>query len=108
MSDFNICFVYFVSLVKYQLPCTSGQDEIHEYSRNQHVCAEVFEEVLEIVSYMTFYSPTISMDMWTLWPLLTDALSDWAIDFFSSKYMKVPILPFYAFFRDFMFFFLKM
>ncbi|KAL1832759.1 hypothetical protein ACET3Z_002410 [Daucus carota] len=50
---------------------------------------EVFEEVLEIVSYMTFYSPTISMDMWTLWPLLTDALSDWAIDFFSN--ILVPL-----------------
>lgn len=47
--------------------------------------AEVFEEVLEIVSYMTFFSPTISMDMWTLWPLMMEALSDWAIDFFPSK-----------------------
>ncbi|KAK2986662.1 hypothetical protein RJ640_010118 [Escallonia rubra] len=45
---------------------------------------EVFEEVLEIVSYMTFFSPTISMDMWSLWPLLMEALSDWAIDFFPS------------------------
>nr|XP_017226651.1 PREDICTED: importin beta-like SAD2 isoform X2 [Daucus carota subsp. sativus] len=50
---------------------------------------EVFEEVLEIVSYMTFYSPTISMDMWTLWPLLMEALSDWAIDFFSN--ILVPL-----------------
>lgn len=48
--------------------------------------AEVFEEVLEIVSYMTFFSPTISMDMWTLWPLLTEALSEWAIDFFPSTF----------------------
>ncbi|KAL8100671.1 importin beta-like SAD2 [Apium graveolens] len=50
---------------------------------------EVFEEVLEIVSYMTFYSPTISMDMWTLWPLMTEALSDWAIDFFPN--ILVPL-----------------
>lgn len=47
--------------------------------------ADVFEEVLEIVSYMTFYSPTISLDMWSLWPLIMDALGDWAIDFFESK-----------------------
>lgn len=47
--------------------------------------SEVYEEVLEIVSYMTFYSPKISMDMWTLWPLMMEALSDWAIDFFPSK-----------------------
>jgi len=46
--------------------------------------AEVFEEVLEIVSYMTFFSPTISLDMWTLWPLMMEALADWAIDFFPS------------------------
>jgi len=51
-------------------------------------CAEVFEEVLEIVSYMTFYSPTISLEMWSLWPLLMEALADWAIDFFESKYRE--------------------
>jgi len=45
---------------------------------------EVFEEILEIVSYMTFFSPTISLDTWNLWPLMMEALSDWAIDFFSS------------------------
>jgi hypothetical protein len=46
--------------------------------------ADVYEEVLEIVSYMTFFSPTISPDMWTLWPLMMEALNDWAIDFFES------------------------
>ncbi|KAK3029238.1 hypothetical protein RJ639_038845 [Escallonia herrerae] len=50
---------------------------------------EVFEEVLEIVSYMTFFSPTISMDMWSLWPLLMEALSNWAIDFFPN--ILVPL-----------------
>jgi len=43
---------------------------------------------LEIVSYMTFYSPTISLEMWSLWPLLMEALADWAIDFFESKYRE--------------------
>lgn len=52
-----------------------------------YFCAEVFEEVLEIVSYMTFFSPTISPDMWSLWPLMMEALADWAIDFFPSTYM---------------------
>ena len=46
--------------------------------------ADVYEEVLEIVSYMTFFSPTISLDMWSLWPLMMEALNDWAIDFFES------------------------
>lgn len=50
---------------------------------------EVFEEVLEIVSYMTFFSPTISMDMWSLWPLMMEALADWAIDFFPN--ILVPL-----------------
>ncbi|KAJ6808075.1 importin beta-like SAD2 [Iris pallida] len=50
---------------------------------------EVFEEVLEIVSYMTFYSPTISLEMWSLWPLMMKALEDWAIDFFEN--ILVPL-----------------
>ncbi|KAM7484745.1 hypothetical protein LguiA_000754 [Lonicera macranthoides] len=50
---------------------------------------EVFEEVLEIVSYMTFFSPTISVEMWSLWPLMMEALADWAIDFFPN--ILVPL-----------------
>ncbi|XP_058753664.1 importin beta-like SAD2 [Vicia villosa] len=50
---------------------------------------EVFEEVLEIVSYMTFFSPTISLEMWTLWPVMMEALADWAIDFFPN--ILVPL-----------------
>ncbi|PKA61740.1 Exportin-2 [Apostasia shenzhenica] len=45
---------------------------------------DVFEEVLEIVSYMTFYSPSISLEMWSLWPLMMEALNDWAIDYFEN------------------------
>ncbi|RID62109.1 hypothetical protein BRARA_E01202 [Brassica rapa] len=45
---------------------------------------DVFEEVLEIASYMTFYSPNISLGMWSLWPLMVEALVDWAIDFFPN------------------------
>ncbi|TQD80868.1 hypothetical protein C1H46_033538 [Malus baccata] len=55
---------------------------------------EVFEEVLEIVSYMTFFSPTISLDMWSLWPLMMEALAEWAIDFFPKAIvfgLAVPI-----------------
>lgn len=50
---------------------------------------EVFEEVLEIVSYMTFFAPTISLEMWSLWPLMMEALGDWAIDFFPN--ILVPL-----------------
>lgn len=67
--------------------------------------AEVFEEVLEIVSYMTFFAPTISLDMWSLWPLMMEALSEWAIDFFSSEL----ILIFYSqsFFKYYLFYVLS-
>ncbi|GJT09582.1 importin beta-like SAD2 [Tanacetum coccineum] len=50
---------------------------------------DIFEEVLEIASYMTFLSPSISMEMWSLWPLLMQALADWAIDFFPN--ILVPL-----------------
>ncbi|CAI9117362.1 OLC1v1018740C1 [Oldenlandia corymbosa var. corymbosa] len=50
---------------------------------------EVYEEILEIVSYMTFFSPTISLEMWSLWPLMIEALADWAIDFFPN--ILVPL-----------------
>ncbi|KAJ4762367.1 Importin beta-like SAD2 [Rhynchospora pubera] len=50
---------------------------------------DVYEEVLEIVSYMTFFSPTISLDMWSLWPSMIEALNDWAIDFFEN--ILVPL-----------------
>ncbi|GAU17729.1 hypothetical protein TSUD_171170 [Trifolium subterraneum] len=50
---------------------------------------EVFEEVLEIVSYMTFFSPSISLEMWSLWPVMMEALADWAIDFFPN--ILVPL-----------------
>ncbi|KAK3145078.1 hypothetical protein QOZ80_4AG0322730 [Eleusine coracana subsp. coracana] len=50
---------------------------------------DVYEEVLEIVSYMTFYSPSISLNMWSLWPLIMEALNDWAIDFFEN--ILVPL-----------------
>ncbi|KAM7463364.1 hypothetical protein LguiA_031485 [Lonicera macranthoides] len=50
---------------------------------------EIYEEVLEVLSYMTFFSPSISMAMWSLWPLMTEALTDWAIDFFPN--ILVPL-----------------
>ncbi|CAI8606518.1 unnamed protein product [Vicia faba] len=50
---------------------------------------EVFEEVLEIVPYMTFLSPSISLEMWTLWPVMMEVLADWEIDFFPN--ILVPL-----------------
>jgi hypothetical protein len=44
------------------------------------------------VSYMTYFSENISLEMWSLWPLMMSALDDWAIDFFESKYKRFPWL----------------
>lgn len=60
-----------------------------------YICAEVFEEVLEIVSYMTFFSPTISMDMWSLWPLMMESLADFAIDYFPSMILSAACIAEY-------------
>jgi len=68
---------------------------------SMHMLTEVFEEVLEIVSYMTFFSPSISLDMWSLWPVMMEALADWAIDFFPSMVFNyVSTYFFYCFVHD--------
>eukprot|EP00959_Pyramimonas_sp_CCMP1952_P227679 4760394-Pyramimonas_sp.AAC.1 len=36
------------------------------------------------VSYLTYYSPSISPAMWTLFPVLCQALREWAIDYFEN------------------------
>jgi len=45
---------------------------------------DVYEEVLEIISYMTYFSPAVSQQMWELWPLMVAALEDWAIQYFEN------------------------
>lgn len=50
---------------------------------------DIFEELLEIVSYLTYFSPSISLNMWSLWPLMVSALEEWAIDFFEN--ILVPL-----------------
>ncbi|XP_057436510.1 importin beta-like SAD2 isoform X2 [Lotus japonicus] len=50
---------------------------------------ESFKKVLEILSHVTCFSRTISPDMWSLWPLMMEALTDWATNFFPNA--LVPI-----------------
>ena len=40
---------------------------------------DLFEEILEILSYFTFFSPAISLRLWSLWPKLHAAFNDWAL-----------------------------
>ncbi|KAF7807219.1 importin beta-like SAD2 [Senna tora] len=68
----------------------------HNYDVPIVLRKEVFEEVLEIVSYMTFFSPTISLDLWSLWPLMIEALAEWAIDFFPNKKERDSELQIYS------------
>ena len=39
---------------------------------------DVFEEGLDLLSFLTYYSPTISADLWRLWPETVQAFHSWA------------------------------
>ena len=45
---------------------------------------DIFEEVLEMMSYVTYFSTTISPMMWTLYPQMCKELDDWAVDYFEN------------------------
>ncbi|CAL5220954.1 g3058 [Coccomyxa viridis] len=42
---------------------------------------DVFEEVLELISYFTYFSPSISQRMWSLWPQIIQCFYEWAVDY---------------------------
>ena len=50
---------------------------------------DVFEEVLEMMSYVTYFGPGISPAMWALYPQLCRELDAWAVDYFEN--MLVPM-----------------
>jgi len=50
---------------------------------------DVFEEVLELVSYITYFGPGVSQQMWQLWPLMVSAVEDWALQYFEN--VMVPM-----------------
>ena len=45
---------------------------------------EYFEEMLEVISYLTFYQPTISARMWQVLPWLHSAFHSWAKDYINQ------------------------
>uniref|UniRef100_A0A7S0V0E3 Importin N-terminal domain-containing protein n=1 Tax=Polytomella parva TaxID=51329 RepID=A0A7S0V0E3_9CHLO len=45
---------------------------------------DVMEEVLEMLSYFTYYTPTITDRLWTLWPQLEKGLLDFGMDFWEN------------------------
>eukprot|EP00899_Mesostigma_viride_P026574 jgi/Mesvir1/7100/Mv09206-RA.2 len=42
---------------------------------------DIYEEVLEILSFLTYYTPVISPDLWKLWPVMVAAVDEWALDY---------------------------
>lgn len=53
---------------------------------------DVIEEVLEMITYITYYSPHISEKMWTLYPRILMSMETWGTDFFSDF---VPVIDNY-------------
>ncbi len=45
---------------------------------------DVVEEMLEIMTQLTFYSPAISDRMWTLFPRVLGIMPTWGVDFFQE------------------------
>jgi importin-7 len=45
---------------------------------------DVIEEILEIITQLTFYSPAISERMWTLFPRVLEIMPTWGVDFFQE------------------------
>jgi len=50
---------------------------------------EYFEDVNEVLSYLTYYSPAISDELWTIFPRLHEAFHTWAFEYVNN--MLVPI-----------------
>jgi len=50
---------------------------------------EYFEDVNEVLSYLTYYSPVISDELWGIFPKLHEAFHTWAFEYANN--MLVPI-----------------
>lgn len=50
---------------------------------------DVFEEVLEMLSYLTYYGSGISDRLWALWPQIEAAVNEWAVDYWEN--ILVPL-----------------
>ena len=50
---------------------------------------DVYEEVLEILAYLTYYSPVISDAVWAFFPVLLHNVGDWALDYFEPTLTSI-------------------
>eukprot|EP01103_Thecamoeba_quadrilineata_P012851 TRINITY_DN3421_c0_g1_i1.p1 TRINITY_DN3421_c0_g1~~TRINITY_DN3421_c0_g1_i1.p1 ORF type:complete len:708 (-),score=142.29 TRINITY_DN3421_c0_g1_i1:997-3120(-) len=53
---------------------------------------DYFEEIVRTMTFITYYAPTISPSMWTLFPMIYDAFNEYATDFMSNIHTKTVIL----------------
>jgi len=45
---------------------------------------DVFEEVMDMASYFTYFMSPISPRLWTLWPRIHQCLNEWAVDYWDN------------------------
>lgn len=50
---------------------------------------EFMEDCLEILTYLTYYAPTISQGLWSLFPTLAQSFFDWAVDYLQDINMPL-------------------
>eukprot|EP00884_Botryococcus_braunii_P004058 jgi/Botrbrau1/13653/Bobra.0292s0003.1 len=55
---------------------------------------EVFEEVMELISYFTYFSPQISPQMWSLLPQIVSCYEEFGVDFMES--IEIPVQNYIA------------
>lgn len=56
--------------IMYEMTSSRGQD--------------VFEEVMDMASYFTYFMTPIDPRLWGLWPRISACLGEWAIDFWDN------------------------
>jgi len=45
---------------------------------------DVYEEVLDILAYLTYYTPRVSDALWSLFPVLVGNVREWGLDYFAE------------------------
>ena len=50
---------------------------------------DVYEEVLYLLNYLTYFGPTISPELWSLFPVLLRNIGDFALDSFSDTLVSL-------------------
>lgn len=55
-----------------------------------HLSCAVRLQVLEMLSYLTYYGSGISDRLWALWPQIEAAVNEWAVDYWENILVGVP------------------